>query len=298
MARRNGKSIKASKKRAALKEAGVNACSTASILPHEQTKPSPGTYAATKRSFDGEEKVGRKRQRVPPQMPAISIKEALKLQQQEKLMKTQLSDAADEPTHSRGVGVISDEDSYRGLDCEMVGTGANGKRSVLARACVVDFKGAILYDAFVKVDERVTDFRTQFSGVRPRDLKSKDAVSFKECVTEVARLLKGKILVGHALRNDLKVLMLSHPRHDIRDTATYRPFMRYVQGKFRPRKLKDLAKEHLGLEIQGGEHTPDEDAGAAMALYCAKRREWEAGLRIFRGNTNKRPKAKAPRPEP
>ena len=32
-----------------------------------------------------------------------------------------------------------------------------------------------------KVGERVTDFRTQFSGVRPKHLKSSDAVTFKEC---------------------------------------------------------------------------------------------------------------------
>ena len=35
----------------------------------------------------------------------------------------------------------------------------------------------------------------------------------------VAGLLKGKVLVGHALSNDLKVLLLSHPHTAIRDTA-------------------------------------------------------------------------------
>lgn len=75
---------------------------------------------------------------------------------------------------------------------------------------------------------------------------------------EVAELLKGKILVGHALRNDLRVncknqkhtktiykgflqfilvikrfliilqaLLLSHPKTDIRDTAEYQPFLKY-----------------------------------------------------------------------
>lgn len=39
-------------------------------------------------------------------------------------------------------------------------------------------------------------------------------------------MLKDKILVGHALKNDLDVLMLSHPRTMIRDTARYRPYMR------------------------------------------------------------------------
>ena len=42
----------------------------------------------------------------------------------------------------------------------------------------------------------------------------------------MANILKDKVLVGHALKNDLDVLMLSHPRTMIRDTARYRPYMR------------------------------------------------------------------------
>ena len=72
----------------------------------------------------------------------------------------------------------------------------------------------------------------------------------------MATLLKGKVLVGHALKNDLKVLLLSHPRHMIRDTATHRPFMRHHHGKFRPRKLKDLAKEHLGSGKSPARYNP------------------------------------------
>ncbi len=33
-----------------------------------------------------------------------------------------------------------------GLDCEMVGIGENGEKSVLARCCLVDFEGNVLYD--------------------------------------------------------------------------------------------------------------------------------------------------------
>jgi hypothetical protein len=43
---------------------------------------------------------------------------------------------------------------------------------------------------------------------------------------QVATLIKGKILVGHAIHNDLDVLMLSHHRTMIRDTACYAPYMR------------------------------------------------------------------------
>lgn len=51
--------------------------------------------------------------------------------------------------------------------------------------------------------------------------------------------------------------MLQHPIAMIRDTARYRAYMKSHGkdgGKLRPRRLKDLAKEVLGLEIQEGKH--------------------------------------------
>ena len=50
--------------------------------------------------------------------------------------------------------------------------------------------------------------------------------NISQCQSAVAALLKDKVLIGHALKNDLDVLMLSHPRTMIRDTAKYRPYMR------------------------------------------------------------------------
>merc|ERR1712038_2058505 len=97
---------------------------------------------------------------------------------------------------------------------------------------------------YVQVPIRVTDFRTHVSGVEPKHIKSKNnAMPVNQCRDEVAKLLKDKILVGHALANDFKALMLTHPKEKIRDTAKYRPFQRYGNGKWRARKLKDLVKE-------------------------------------------------------
>jgi len=52
----------------------------------------------------------------------------------------------------------------------MVGVGINGKESSLARVSLVDFYGAVLLDEYVKQKEQVTDYRTEWSGIRPRDL--------------------------------------------------------------------------------------------------------------------------------
>jgi len=41
------------------------------------------------------------------------------------------------------------------LDCEMVGIGTDGKKSVLARASLVDWNGDTVFDSFVQVPTRV-----------------------------------------------------------------------------------------------------------------------------------------------
>lgn len=59
------------------------------------------------------------------------------------------------------------------------------------------------YDKHVVPNERVTDFRTFVSGVKAKDLRG--GLPLRQCQNEVAAILKGKVLVGHALHNDLKV---------------------------------------------------------------------------------------------
>ena len=49
----------------------------------------------------------------------------------------------------------------------------------------------------------MTDYRTEVSGVRPEDLVG--APEFKQVQTEVAELIKDRLLVGHAIHHDLKV---------------------------------------------------------------------------------------------
>ena len=92
--------------------------------------------------------------------------------------------------------------------------------------------------------------------------------------------MKNKVLVGHALKNDLDVLFLSHPKLRIRDTSRFKPYMRVKNkfGKLRPRALRDLTKEFLGKVIQEGEHDSAEDARCAVYLYRLKMVEWEQSL--------------------
>jgi RNA exonuclease 4 len=163
------------------------------------------------------------------------------------------------------------------LDCEMVGTGVGGTTSVLARVSLVDWHGAVLLDTYVKVPDRVTDFRTWVSGVTPRHLQAAmDAAACRRAVTD---LVRDKILVGHALQHDLKALFLTHPPTQTRDTAKYPPYQRLgSDGKRRPAKLRDLVQTHLTLSSfqQPGEaHDSVQDAAAAMELYKRVHEEWE-----------------------
>ena len=120
------------------------------------------------------------------------------------------------------------------------------------------------------------------SGVTAADIRaSKGAIKETECRERVAQLLKGKVLVGHALSNDLQALLITHPKNDIRDTAKYRPFQRLVGGtKWRPRKLRDLVQENLDMTIQqeGQAHDSTIDAKATMLLFRSVREEWEREL--------------------
>jgi RNA exonuclease 4 len=59
---------------------------------------------------------------------------------------------------------------YLAIDCEMVGVGIDGEESSLARVSIVNYWGAVQMDEIVRQKERVVDYRTQWSGIRPSDM--------------------------------------------------------------------------------------------------------------------------------
>jgi RNA exonuclease 4 len=170
---------------------------------------------------------------------------------------------------------------YVALDCEMVGVGEHGASSVLARVTLIDWDGNILMDELVKPQWQVTDYRTFVSGIT-KEMLDKAKMDFATVQKRVLQILYGKILVGHGLENDLKVLGISHPWYMIRDTAKYEPYMkvRFQDGVLWPRGLKDLCKEKLNRDVQvyGRPHCPREDALAALDLYRLVSRQWEQSM--------------------
>jgi RNA exonuclease 4 len=173
---------------------------------------------------------------------------------------------------------------YLALDCEMVGVGPvvqtkqgpRANESSLARVSIVNFHGVVMLDCFVKQKERVTDYRTQWSGVRKEDLIGPEARTFEEVQKNVAGLIKDRVVIGHAVRNDLKALLLSHPNNLIRDTQA----CPLIRKKFNTQRvaLRTIIKQDLGITIQDGEHDSVIDSRAAMAIFRLYKTEWDVML--------------------
>ncbi|KAM4830683.1 apoptosis-enhancing nuclease isoform X2 [Urocitellus parryii] len=162
------------------------------------------------------------------------------------------------------------------IDCEMVGTGPRGRVSELARCSVVSYHGDVLYDKYIRPEMPIVDYRTRWSGITRQHMRK--AIPFQVAQKEILKLLKGKVVVGHALHNDFQALKYVHPRSQTRDT-TYVPNL-LIQPDLHTRarvSLKDLALQLLHKKIQVGQHghSSVEDATTAMELYRLVEAQWE-----------------------
>ncbi|NXG41445.1 AEN nuclease, partial [Psilopogon haemacephalus] len=168
---------------------------------------------------------------------------------------------------------------YVAIDCEMVGTGPQGRLSELARCSVVSYEGDVIYDKYVQPELPIVDYRTRWSGITRQHMKR--AIPFKTAQAEILKILKGKIVVGHAIHNDFQALKYFHPKERTRDTSQI-PVLKQRVGL--PLKasvsLKSLAGHLLQKKIQVGHkgHSSVEDAQTAMELYRLVEVQWEAEL--------------------
>ncbi|MCH0628639.1 hypothetical protein JNB11_01440 [Kocuria palustris] len=160
---------------------------------------------------------------------------------------------------------------YLAIDCEFVGVGPEGRKNALGRCLIVNYYGEVIYDEYVRPKERVTDWRTWVSGVTPGNMyQAKDVSIVKQ---EVMDLLQNRVLVGHSIHNDLKVLGISMSKQFIRDTATLAEYRAHSGGK--PPSLKKLAQIYFNIEIQHGSHSSVEDAQMAMLLFRIRKKDFK-----------------------
>lgn len=181
----------------------------------------------------------------------------------------------DEENDCIEVKILPRPENIVALDCEMVGVGKSKKGS-LARCSIVDYNGNVLYDQYVKPRKKVTDYRTRWSGIKPGDLDTASAVPFEVARSHVLSILSDKIVVGHALNFDMKILKMRLPKSQLRDTSQFLPLRvkADIKDNMTP-SLARLAKVLLCRDIQYPTHCSVEDCIAAIDLYRSVEEEWE-----------------------
>jgi RNA exonuclease 4 len=148
---------------------------------------------------------------------------------------------------------------------------------MVAEVGIVDWDGNPVYHAYVLPQGPVANYRTEISGIQPSMLTvGNGAKPFPTVQREVAAILSGNILVGHALVNDLKALQLIVPVTNIRNTAQHNYFKTMApRGQLQPQKLAALYNRYVGnVAIQQGAHGALEDARASMRLYRTRHEQW------------------------
>lgn len=98
---------------------------------------------------------------------------------------------------------------YVAVDCEMLNC---GKELHLGRVTMVNESGEIILDKYVRPAKPVTNFQTHVSGLTAAHLaiaEEQDSVS-----DELYELLSDRIMVGHSLKNDVRVMFPDRPPPD------------------------------------------------------------------------------------
>jgi len=168
-------------------------------------------------------------------------------------------------------------DQFLAISCINVGVGPGGTTSMLAQVSLVDYRGTEVFDKYVAPTMPVTDYRTSTTGLTQERLHSGDVWSFDRIQREVANLIKGRVLVGHCIWNDLSVLGIPHPAVLTRDVALYQPF-RVALNSQQIIGLQTLAWQFMRRNCQVNQINPLENARAALDLYRSRAEEWEHAI--------------------
>lgn len=162
----------------------------------------------------------------------------------------------------------------------------NKKVHVAAHCAIVGyngdkiFKDYICHDMFNEYDEDDIDWR----GLDPN--KVKQGKSFERARKEILAILKGKLVVLHDIKHDLRSLQIhlvrDIPLEKIRDSSTccvlrQEAGMSLMQQNVELKKLyKCITRKVIQRRTP---HDPIEDASATMELYRLYENEWEQEIK-------------------
>jgi RNA exonuclease 4 len=172
------------------------------------------------------------------------------------------------------------------IDCEMMRSNIG---QVLGRVSVVNYEGQTIFDTFVCYPEPIiiTNTDEKFSGIGRDDIDPENgAQPFSEVQAQLIEILHDRIVIGHDIQKDLKVISMDLPCHipgfqrvprlappvtfkvTVRDTQKYSGYRRYANlGAHQGPSLKNLALAILGRPIKQGRVSSVEDAVATMEVY-------------------------------
>ncbi|KAG0150617.1 hypothetical protein CROQUDRAFT_38040 [Cronartium quercuum f. sp. fusiforme G11] len=130
-------------------------------------------------------------------------------------------------------------------------------------------KGVPFIDDHIETSEPVTDYLTEYSGIRPGDLDRHSSghtlVPLKTAYKKLRLLVDlGCIFIGHGLSKDLRIINIHVPPAQIIDTVD----LFHIPSRQRKLSLRLLSYVVLGVDIQNsGCHDSIEDAKTALELY-------------------------------
>ncbi|KAI0788673.1 ribonuclease H-like domain-containing protein [Abortiporus biennis] len=162
------------------------------------------------------------------------------------------------------------------ISCTVVGIGDGGGTSMLARIALVDYRGQTLLCTYVQPTMPVSDYRTATTGIEPEHLSPNNAMKFSEVQSRIASLIKGKVLIGHSLWNDLSVIGIPHPAVATRDVALYQPFRNSLRSPNKIVGLPTLMWQLMRRRCSDDKICALEIARATLDLYRSVATEWEA----------------------
>mmetsp|Transcript_31861 Transcript_31861/g.77391 ORF Transcript_31861/g.77391 Transcript_31861/m.77391 type:complete len:1190 (-) Transcript_31861:931-4500(-) len=197
---------------------------------------------------------------------------------------------------------LTKRDLYFSLHCDMVAVSAPSsspsqqKTNVCTpgRVTLINWDNEVVLDTFVEIDVPVVDFYD--TGITPSDVvpqqevengKNRAVVPLSSVQTMLELRLRGKILIGHGLAEDLSALGIDHPLSDRRDCGTYESFgYEEMDGVsmtnvWTPKTLDELSVEHLNnrtLPAPGQPLRAVQCCVTALELYKKYRKEWEESL--------------------
>ncbi|OBZ78685.1 RNA exonuclease 4 [Grifola frondosa] len=122
----------------------------------------------------------------------------------------------------------------------------------------------------------VSDYRTSTTGIEAAHLHHDTAMKFDDVQKQVADLIRSKILVGHALWQDLSVLGIPHPAVATRDVALYQPFRNALKSTNQVIGLQTLMWHLMRRRVQDDKICALENSRAALDLYRSHAGEWES----------------------